>query len=70
MPASTSNELVLDCSACPKRSGTVECDDCLVAFIIDKSSEAVVFDVAEERALRALSGGGLLPPAHFKRHTG
>jgi len=70
MPATTSNELVLDCSACPQRSGSVECDDCLVAFIIDRSTDAVVFDVAEERALRALGAGGLLPQARFKRQTG
>lgn len=65
----TENALVIDCSACPQRVGSVECDDCLVSFIIDRADEAVVFDVAEERALRALSSGGLLPPARFKTQT-
>jgi hypothetical protein len=64
------NDLVIDCAACPKRVDDAECDDCLVSFILDHSAEAVVFDVAEERALRALSAGGLLPAARFKRHTG
>jgi hypothetical protein len=70
MAASTQNELVIDCSACPNRVGERECEDCLVAFIIDRSGDAVVFDVQQERALRALSEGGLLPTARFKRRTG
>src|SRR5687768_15237458 len=55
-----SEQLIIDCTGCPNRTDT-ECADCLVAYIIDKSGDAVVFDVAEERALRALSAGGLMP---------
>lgn len=66
----TQNGLMIDCSGCPDRIGDAECDDCLVSFILDRAGDAVVFDVAEERALRALSAGGLLPAARFKRRTG
>ncbi len=59
--------LVIDCSGCPQRVGEAECEDCLVSFILDRSGDAVVFDVAEERALRALSAGGLLPSGRFRK---
>ena len=57
----TDQGLVLDCSSCPERDGDRECDGCLVAYILDRPEGAVVFDAAEERALRALRSGGLLP---------
>ena len=56
----TANELVIDCEGCPNRESG-GCDDCLVAYILDRSEGAVVFNVAEERAIRALREGGLLP---------
>ena len=62
--------LVIDCSGCPNRSGDAACDDCLVAYILDRPEGAIVFDVAEERALRALREGGLLPDVKFGRRTG
>ena len=42
---------------------TSACDDCVVTFICGREpDEAVVFDVAEARAVRLLSDVGLLPP--------
>jgi len=42
---------------------TDACSDCVVSYICDRDpDEAVVFDAAEERALRALSRSGLVPP--------
>ena len=63
------NELVIDCSQCPNR-GVNNCDDCLVSFIIDRSPGAIVFDAAEERALRELSRAGMLPEPKLKRLSG
>jgi hypothetical protein len=62
-------ELVIDCTACPYR-GSEECEDCLVAYLLDRPEGAVVFDAAEERALRALREGGLLPDVRFGRKIG
>ena len=51
----------IDCDECVMR-GTVACDDCVVSFIVKRErGEAVVVDVEEERALRALYEGGLAP---------
>jgi hypothetical protein len=63
------SEFVIDCSGCPNRSEE-PCEDCLVAYILDRPEGAIVFDAAEERALRALRDGGLLPDVRFGRKTG
>ncbi len=53
--------LVIDCADCSMRATDV-CSDCVVTFVCDRpSGEAVVFDMAEQRAVRLLSGAGLLP---------
>ncbi len=58
--------LIVDCDTCTMRR-TEACGDCVVTFICDRAPEdAVVFDVSEERALRLLGRGGLVPPL---RHT-
>jgi hypothetical protein len=62
--------MVIDCNNCPNRSVADACDDCLVAYILDRPEGAIVFDAAEERALRALRDGGLLPDVRFGRKTG
>jgi hypothetical protein len=69
MAADSNSGLVIDCTACPNRTETA-CDDCLVAYILDRPEGAIVFDAAEERALRALREGGLLPDVRFGRATG
>ena len=69
MTASTETGFVIDCSACPNRIEE-HCDDCLVGYILDRPEGAIIFDAAEERALRALREGGLLPDVRFGRRTG
>jgi hypothetical protein len=58
--------LVIDCSDCVVRR-TDACDDCIVSFVLDRPGGAVVFDAAEERALRALRDGGLLSGVRIQR---
>jgi hypothetical protein len=62
--------LRIDCSECVQQ-GTSACDDCLVTFICSRApDEAVVIDVAEVRAMRLLSGAGLVPRLRHRRRTG
>lgn len=42
----------------------------MVSFILDRSDGAIVFDAAEERALRSLRDAGLLPEVRLERATG
>jgi hypothetical protein len=57
----TANDMRIDCEECVMQH-TAACDDCVVSFIVGRApGEAIVFDVAEARALRALSKGGLVP---------
>ncbi|MGZ4735333.1 MAG: hypothetical protein ACXVJW_19010 [Acidimicrobiia bacterium] len=54
-------KLRIDCDECVMQH-TSACDDCVVSFIVGREpGEAVVFDVAEARALRTLSTAGLVP---------
>jgi hypothetical protein len=54
--------LTIDCDGCIMQ-GTSACDDCVVTFICGREADdAVVFDIAEEQALRTLGRGGLVPP--------
>jgi hypothetical protein len=53
--------LTIDCGDCVM-ARTPACDDCIVSFIVNRApGDAVVVDAAEERALRSLSDGGLVP---------
>jgi hypothetical protein len=55
------SRLTIDCNECAM-AGTVACDDCVVSFIVNREpGDAVVVDADEERALRSLSAGGLVP---------
>ena len=46
---------------------TPACADCVVSFIVQREpGEAVVIDVGEHRALRALSAAGLTPDLRFR----
>lgn len=58
----TRNEaLTIDCDTCVMHD-THACDDCVVSFIIRREpGDAIVIDVDEARALRALAHGGLVP---------
>lgn len=63
--------LTISCDDCAIRS-TEACDGCLVTFICGREADdAVVIDVAEERALRLLGRSGLVPPLrHCSRRAG
>ncbi|HEY2999603.1 MAG TPA: hypothetical protein VGJ43_13560 [Acidimicrobiales bacterium] len=62
--------LVIDCDDCAMQ-GTDCCADCVVTFICSREpGEAVVVDVAEERAIRLLSTAGLVPELRHVRRTG
>jgi hypothetical protein len=53
--------LTIDCDECVMRA-TPACDDCVVTHVIDREpGEALVIDVAEERAVRMLARAGLVP---------
>jgi hypothetical protein len=57
----TGNDVRIDCDECVMQH-TSACEDCMVSFIVRREpGEAVVFDVAEARALRSLSKVGLVP---------
>ena len=52
---------IIDCAECVMLH-TEACDDCVVTFITSREpGDALVIDVAEERAVRALQRAGLLP---------
>ena len=58
----------IDCNHCVMRD-TSTCDDCVVTFILRREpGDAVVVDADEERALRALGDGGLVP--RLRHETG
>ena len=60
----------ISCDDCVMQ-GTSACDDCVVTFIWGREpDEAVVFDVAEARAVRLLGEVGLLPPLRQLRRPG
>jgi hypothetical protein len=70
IPRAEGEPLTIDCDECAMQ-GTSACADCVVTFICSREpGEAVVVDVAEERALRLLSGAGLLPALRHVRRTG
>jgi len=51
----------IDCDDCIM-AATSACDDCVVSFILRREpGEALVIDAEEERALRTLQSGGLVP---------
>lgn len=53
--------IVIDCATCPAQA-TTACADCVVTYVCDRdSSDTLVVDLVELRALRLLSEGGLVP---------
>lgn len=54
--------LTISCEECSMR-GSATCDSCVVTFICGREpDDAIVIDVAEERAIRLLGRSGLVPP--------
>ena len=69
-PTSPAPSFVIDCGECV-RFDTDTCEQCVVTFICSRQpDEAIVVDVAEVRALRALHIGGLVPPLLHERRSG
>lgn len=61
--------MLIDCDECVLRH-TDACDDCIVTHLLDRSDGAVVFDLAEQRALKVLSEGGLTPASRYRPASG
>jgi hypothetical protein len=62
--------LRIDCDECVMRE-TNACDDCVVSFIVEREpGDAIVVDVAEQRALRALGDRGLVPRLRHRSRAG
>jgi hypothetical protein len=61
--------MLISCDEC-RMQGTDACDDCVVSFIVERPEGAVVFDAAEERAIRAMTGAGLLPGVRWEARPG
>lgn len=60
----------ISCGECAMRESDV-CGDCVVTFICDREpDDAVVIDVAEERAVRLLANAGLVPRLRHAREGG
>jgi hypothetical protein len=55
----------IDCGDCAMQH-TAACDDCIVTALLDRDEgEAVVLDLEQARAVRALQRGGLAPRNRF-----
>jgi hypothetical protein len=53
--------LVISCDTCTNQRSS-HCADCLVTHLCDRPmNDAVVLDLAEERAVRLLARAGLVP---------
>ena len=56
------SSMTIDCDDCTMQA-TAACEGCVVTFICGREpDDAIVIDVAEERALRLLGRSGLVPP--------
>jgi hypothetical protein len=59
--ATTSGTLTISCDTCIMRA-TVACDDCMVTALYGMTEhQAVVLDLAEQRAVRLLVDAGMVP---------
>lgn len=61
--------MIIDCDRCVMQH-TDACAECVVTTILDRDTGAIVFDAAEERAIRAMSKAGLLPLLRWRSKTG
>ena len=61
--------LTIDCDTCAMQH-TAACGDCLVTYICSRQpGDAVVIDVAEERAIRMITASGLVPELRHRRRV-
>ena len=57
----TMHNLIISCDDCVMRA-TPACTDCVVTFVCESNErDAVVFDLAEQRAVRLFAEAGLVP---------
>lgn len=70
-PSCDGAEVQINCDDCVM-SATSACDDCMVSFLMNREpGDAIVIDVAEERAVRMLAKAGLVPELrHLPRVVG
>ena len=57
------NSIIIDCDECIMRA-TSACTDCLVTHMCERElpqTHAVVFDIAEQRAMRWFAEAGMVP---------
>ena len=60
----------IDCADCVMHATDV-CDDCIVTFVANREpGDAVVIDVAAERAVRMLARAGLVPESRHLPKAG
>lgn len=52
--------MLIDCDTCTVRGDA--CTDCVVTVLLGEPPGLLDVDPAEQRALRALADGGLIPP--------
>ena len=59
----------ISCSTCVMQASAA-CGDCVVSFIVNREpGDALVIDVAEARAMRALADAGLVPELRHATET-
>jgi hypothetical protein len=64
-----SDGFTISCDDCSMQF-TEHCDDCVVTFLCGREpDDAVVIDAEEARALRLLSGAGLVPGLRHVRRS-
>ena len=57
--------LHIDCDYC-EHQGSETCQDCMVTYLCRPDRSSVVIELAEIRAVRALSQGGLVPELRLR----
>ncbi|MEL7210240.1 MAG: hypothetical protein AAGK32_18750 [Actinomycetota bacterium] len=70
-PDTTGADAVLriDCAECALEHSDA-CQDCVVTFLCDRTpGDAVLIDLAEERAMRMLADAGLAPGLRHRRRS-
>ena len=68
-PSCDGREVRIDCAECVMQASAA-CDDCMVSFVTSREpGDAVVIDVAEERAVRMLARAGLVPDLKHQART-
>ncbi len=59
----------ISCDDC-RLQDSEACAECVVTFLLDDAGGALVFDVAEARAVRLLQRAGLAPRLRHTRRAG